>query len=157
MSPSVPSANSKTLRGSADAFPLHRNGLADSYACGVDIAPGLLGEASMLVGDRDTAVALGSGDVDVLGTPRVVALCEAATVAALAGRLDEGRTTVGTRVELDHLRASKVGDRIDATATLTAVDGNRLTFEVAASDGEHVVARGIVVRAVIDRARFSKS
>ena len=109
----------------------------------------------MVVGDRDTAVALGSGDVEVLGTPRVVALCEEATVAALAGRIDDAQTTVGTRVELDHLRPSRVGDRIEATATLTVVDGNRLSFEVEARDGDHVVARGVVVRALVDRARFS--
>lgn len=121
----------------------------------MDIAPGLVGRATLVVGERDTAVALGSGDVDVLGTPRVVALCEEATVAALAGHLDDAQTTVGTRVEIDHLRASRVGDGIDATARLTVVDRNRLSFEIEASDGEHVVARGVVVRAVVDRARFT--
>ena len=104
--------------------------------------------------DADTAAALGSGDVDVLGTPRVVALCEAATLAAVAGVLESGQTTVGTRVELDHLRPSAVGTHITAHATLTSVDGRRLTFDVEASDADQVIARGVVVRALVDRSRF---
>jgi predicted thioesterase len=121
----------------------------------VELEPGLVGEMTLVVADGDTAVAVGSGDVAVLATPRVVALCEAATVAAVAGRLDPGQTTVGTRVELDHLRASRVGDHVTARATLTAVDGRRLTFTVEATDGEHTVGRGVVVRALVDRSRFA--
>jgi predicted thioesterase len=122
----------------------------------MDIAPGLTGEAVLTVTGADTAIALGSGDVAVLGTPRLVALCEQATVAAVGGVLEAGRTTVGTRVELDHLRPSYVGDVVTARASLTAVDGSRLTFDVAVGDGEQTLARGIVVRAVVDRARFHR-
>jgi fluoroacetyl-CoA thioesterase len=120
----------------------------------VDLAPGLAGQATLVVGNGDTAAALGSGDVDVLATPRVLALCEAATVAAVRAALDAGETTVGTHVELDHLRPSAVAARVTASATLTSVDGRRLTFDVEAVEGAVVVARGIVVRAVVDRERF---
>jgi predicted thioesterase len=108
----------------------------------------------MIVDDSDTAIALGSGDVTVLGTPRLVALCEQATVDAVADSLAPDRTTVGIRVELDHLAPSRVGDAIVATARLDAVDGSRLHFSVTASDGRREIGRGAVVRAVVDRERL---
>ena len=102
----------------------------------------------------DTAAALGSGDVAVLGTPRAVALAEAATVAAVAASLEPGRTTVGTRVELDHLVPSPVGATVTAEATLVERAGRRLTFEVRLSQDGTTVASGRITRAVVDRARF---
>lgn len=119
------------------------------------ITAGSVGSAALTVTDADTAVALRSGDVPVLATPRVVALCEEASVAAVATDVDPGQTTVGTRVELDHLRSSAVGCQVTATATLVSVDGRRLTFDVEASDGAEVIARGVVIRAIVDRARFA--
>jgi fluoroacetyl-CoA thioesterase len=118
------------------------------------VEAGLVGVVQHAVTVEDTAVALGSGDVPVLGTPRVVALAEAATVAALAGHLTDGETTVGIRVELEHLRASAVGATVEARATLEVVDGRRLEFGVAVSEGGREVARGRVVRAVLDREKF---
>jgi fluoroacetyl-CoA thioesterase len=123
----------------------------------MELAPGLVGEATLVVADGDTASAVGSGDVDVLATPHVVALCEAATVAAVAGGLETGMTSVGTRVELDHLKPSYVGATVTARARLSEVDRRRLTFAVEAVDAGIVVARGIVVRAVVDRALFVRS
>ncbi len=115
---------------------------------------GLTATVSAVVGDSDTASALGSGDVPVLATPRVVALCEAATVAAIAGHIDSGETSVGTTVELEHRRATPVGQAIVAGARLTGIDGRRLRFEVDAADGRGPVASGIVERVVVDRERF---
>ena len=101
----------------------------------------------------DTALALGSGDVEVLATPRLLAWCEAATVAALA--LPPGRTSVGTRVSLDHLAPTPVGGSVTVTATLEHEDGRLVRFSVAASDGlGRLVATGEVTRVVVDRARF---
>jgi predicted thioesterase len=90
----------------------------------------------------------------VLATPRVVALAEVATLAALAGQLDPGSTSVGTRVELDHLAPSPVGAEVEATAELVEVAGRRLTFTVKVTQDGRVVARGRITRAVVDRARF---
>jgi fluoroacetyl-CoA thioesterase len=118
------------------------------------LAPGLVGNRTLRVTDSDTASAVGSGDVDVLATPRVVALAEAATVAALAGALDAGTTSVGTRVELDHLAPSPVGADVAAAAELVEVTGHRLTFSVRVTQGDREVARGRITRAVVDRARF---
>jgi predicted thioesterase len=116
--------------------------------------PGLQATAELTVTEHDTAVAFGSGDVPVLATPRLIALCEVATVAAVANRLGDGATTVGTRVEIDHLAATPVGGRVTATARLEAVDGNVLHFTVTATDGSRTVARCSVRRSVVDRSRF---
>jgi predicted thioesterase len=107
------------------------------------------------VTEADTARALGSGDVDVLGTPRALALAEAATVRAAAPSLEPGQTTVGTRVELDHLAPSPVGAAIRAEATLVERTSRRLTFEVRLTQDGRPVATGRVTRAIVDRDRFA--
>jgi len=103
---------------------------------------------------EDTAVSLGSGDVPVLGTPKVVALVEAATVEAVREALRDGETTVGIRVELEHLRASAVGTTVESHAILDVVEGGRLEFAVTLAEAGREVARGRVVRAVVDRRQF---
>ncbi|TDB79143.1 thioesterase [Actinomadura sp. KC216] len=117
--------------------------------------PGLRAQKVVLVGDADTAIRLGSGDVRVLGTPRLLALAEEVTVAAVGPHLDEGRTSVGTRVELEHRAASPVGMRVTVEAELLEVDGARLVFGCTATD-EHgtVVGTGRIERVVVDRERF---
>lgn len=111
-------------------------------------------EATYTVGDADTAIALGSGDVAVLATPRLLAWCEAATVAAVASGLDPGTTTVGMRVQIDHLAPTPVGRVITAAAELEKVEGRRLTFAVTAHDGGDLVADGRITRVVVDVDRF---
>jgi len=118
------------------------------------IETGLSAEIDLVVTDADTAVALRSGDVAVLATPRVVALCEEACVAALAGRLDAGTTTVGMRVQLDHLQPTSVGHSVRAEAWLEKVEGRRLTFGVSVNDNRGLVAAGKVTRVVVDTDRF---
>ncbi|MEN3304744.1 MAG: fluoroacetyl-CoA thioesterase [Micromonosporaceae bacterium] len=115
---------------------------------------GKAASVELYVTDADTAQALGSGDLPVLGTPRVLALAEAATVAAVAGTLPDGATSVGTRVELEHLGATAVGGTVVAEAVLSTVDGRRLEFAVTVREGGAVVARGRVHRVVVDRDRF---
>jgi predicted thioesterase len=108
----------------------------------------------LVVSAADTAVALGSGDVEVLATPRLLALAEEATVRAVAPALAEGQTTVGTRVELEHRAATVIGRTVEAEARLVEVDGRRLVFVVEAHEGGTTIARGRVERAVVDRQRF---
>ncbi len=115
---------------------------------------GLSAQVELVVGNDDLAPAIGSGVVDVLGTPRVIALCEQATVAATDGHLGDGEATVGTRIEIDHTRASSVGASITAHAELSEVDGRRLVFAVNATDDGEVVATGTISRLVIDKQRF---
>jgi predicted thioesterase len=120
----------------------------------VKLAAGLKGEARLVVGDDDTARALGSGDVDVLGTPRLVALLEEATLDAVNGCLDAGSTTVGMRVQVDHLQPTPVGAEVLAEAYLDKIEGRRITFTVTASDSGGLVAAGKVTRVVVDVNRF---
>ncbi|MBC8365632.1 MAG: thioesterase [Actinobacteria bacterium] len=108
----------------------------------------------MTVGDADTSIAFRSGDVPVLATPRLVALLEEASVDALAGHLDDGQTTVGMRVQIDHLAPTGVGIEVRATATLESVEGRRLTFSAEATDGTSPVALATITRVVVDTARF---
>ena len=108
-----------------------------------------------VVTDDDTAVALGSGGLPVLGTPRLLAWCEAATCRALEGRLPPGSSSVGTSVRLEHLAASRVGEQVTVVALVTSVEGRHLGFEVEATDGVGaVVGRGTVERVVVDDERF---
>ena len=119
------------------------------------VEPGLNAAVEHTVTAEDTAQALGSGDVPVLGTPRLVALAEAATVAALEGELDAGQTSVGTRVELDHLVATPVGGQLRVRAEVAVVDDRTVRFAVTATDeAGAMVGRGTVTRAVVDRDRF---
>ena len=120
------------------------------------LTPGLEAAFRYTVTGADTAAAVGSGDVPVLATPRVLALAEQATVAAVAGALEAGATTVGTRVELDHLAPSPVGAELSVQAVLERVEGRRLQFAVRLADGHRPVARGLVTRVVVDAAAFAR-
>lgn len=126
----------------------------DRFARIAALPAGLTAQLELTVTDADTAQFLGSGDVPVLATPRVLALVEAATVAATTARLDSGLTTVGSRVELEHLAATPVGRKVVAEARLASVDGRRLTFDVTLHDGGTLAAKGRVERVVVERQRF---
>jgi fluoroacetyl-CoA thioesterase len=115
---------------------------------------GLTARISAEVTEADTAHALGSGDVQVLGTPRVVALLEAAAVEAVCGELQAGDTTVGTHIAIDHLAATPVGGSVTAEATLTSIEGRRLTFDVNLKAGDMIAARGGHTRVIVDRETF---
>jgi fluoroacetyl-CoA thioesterase len=108
-----------------------------------------------VVTDEDTSAALGSGDLPVLATPRLLAWCEAATCSALGRTLEVGQTSVGSRVQLEHVGASAVGADVQVTATVVYVDGRLVRFQVAAlHHDEQLVAHGEVTRVVVDRDRF---
>lgn len=118
------------------------------------IEPGRTGAHEYTVTAADTAIAVGSGDVPVLATPRVLALLERATVEAVAADLDPGTTTVGVQVAIDHLAPTPVGALVRAEATLEDRAGRRLVFAVRLLDRDRPVARGRVVRALVDRESF---
>lgn len=107
-----------------------------------------------MVGEGDTALAMRSGDVPVLATPRVVALVEEAAVEAVAGGLKAGTTTVGMRVQLDHLRPTGLGVEVVAEAVLERVEGRRLVFTVSVSDPRGLVSAGKVTRVLVELDRF---
>jgi fluoroacetyl-CoA thioesterase len=115
---------------------------------------GLRGVAERDVTTDQTAEAFGSGLVPVYATPAMVGLMETAAVRALAGCLHDDQTTVGTRLEIAHLAATPLGDRVRAEATLTAVDGRRLTFALLAYDSTEKIGEGRHERMIISRDRF---
>ena len=90
----------------------------------------------------------------MLATPRVVLLAERATVAAVDGHVPAGHTTVGYRVQLDHLAPVPVGDAVLAEAVLESVEGRRLTFRVSVKHRDGLVAAGRITRVVVERERF---
>ena len=122
------------------------------------VTVGLRATVRAAVTEADTATAMGSGDVPVLATPRLLALAEAAAYAAVAPQLADGQTTVGTSVSLEHRRASPLGAEIVVEAELTEVAGSRLVFRFIArvdgTDEDVVLGAGTVERVVVDRARF---
>ena len=115
---------------------------------------GMAASVTRLVEESDTAIAHHSGDVPVIATPRVVALAEEATVAATAGALRPGQTTVGCGVQLTHLAPSPIGAKVTADVVLESVEGRRLVFRVSVTDGRGLVAAGYVTRVVVERDRF---
>jgi len=104
-----------------------------------------------------TARNVGSGEVDVLSTPWVLALVERATVDAVAPMLPEGSTTVGASVDLTHSAPSVVGRQVRAHARAEMVEGRKIRFSFQVSDEAGQVARGSLVRVIVDRARFERS
>ena len=120
----------------------------------MEIEVGTSATVRLVVGDADTAIALGSGDVPVLGTPRIVALMEQAAVSVLAGTLDDGDTSVGTRIAVDHLAASPVGAVVTATAEIVGLNGRAVSFRLVVHEEDRQVATGDHVRFVVDRERF---
>lgn len=121
-----------------------------------DIRNGRAATLEHVVTEADTASAVGSGDLPVLGTPRLLAWAEAATCAVLAPDLPASRTSVGTRMQLDHVSASPVGATVRVTATVVYTDGRLVRFEIVAThaDDDKVVGHGEVTRVVVDRDRF---
>ena len=120
----------------------------------VNVEIGLRGVAMLVVTESDTAVAFRSGSVPVLATPRIIALCEEASCLAVEGKLPDGMTSVGMRVQLDHLQPTAVGGIVNAEAILEKTEGRRLTFTVSASDTKGLVAAGKVTRVLVEVDRF---
>lgn len=115
---------------------------------------GLSASSRVVVSAENTALKMGSGDMEVFATPSMVALMENAAMVAVAAALPEGSTTVGSEMNCSHIKPSKLGATITATAVLTAVEGRKLTFTVGASDEQGIIGEGVHIRFVVDRARF---
>jgi predicted thioesterase len=122
----------------------------------MEIRVGQTASITRKVRHADTADAVGSGDLPVLGTPTLIAWLEAATVEVCGS--DDEQTTVGTRIGVDHHKASAVGTTVTCTAEVAEIDGRMVTFKVRATqevDGQEVlVGRGVVTRAIVDRDAF---
>ncbi|HEY1830092.1 MAG TPA: hotdog domain-containing protein [Acidimicrobiales bacterium] len=119
---------------------------------------GLSAQLELTVGEDDTAEYFHSGDVPVLATPRLIALCEEAALRATDGHLIATQASVATRVQFDHLAPVAVGSVVMAEATLVKVEGRRLIFTVSAArldrDGGALIGAGRVTRVLVDRPTF---
>ncbi|MFQ6001087.1 MAG: thioesterase family protein [Anaerolineae bacterium] len=118
------------------------------------LAPGLRGEARLVVTEEDTAQHLGSGNVAVLATPRMIALMESASVKAVDHLLPPGQATVGSEIRVRHLAATPQGMEVTVHSALVEVEGRRLTFKVEAFDEREKIGEGTHIRFIIDLDRF---
>jgi fluoroacetyl-CoA thioesterase len=120
-----------------------------------NLQPGAKATATHAVTSTDTAKALGSGDLAVLGTPRLLAWMEGATCQVVSDHIDQDETSVGTRITVEHLKASPVGAAVRIVAQLVHADGRLLRFEVSAEHGDgSIVGHGEITRVVVDAERF---
>lgn len=115
---------------------------------------GLTYTATTEVTQEKSALAMGAGNLPVFATPALVALMENAAMMAVATSLPEGSTTVGGAINIQHTRPSGIGQKVSATARLTAVDGRKLSFELVAHDSSGVIGEGTHVRFIVDAERF---
>lgn len=118
------------------------------------LTEGLKETATVRVVAENTALAMGSGDMEVFATPAMVALMENAAMRAVADELPDGSTTVGGYMEASHLAPSSIGTDIVAEATLTEVKGRKLTFKIEARQGETVIGKATHVRFIVEREKF---
>ena len=119
-----------------------------------DIVVGMSHTSQLTVTEAVTAIAMGSGDMAVLATPAMMALMENAAMLAVAAHLPEGTTTVGGHITSSHLKPSRLGDTITATATVTHVEGKRIEFKVEARCGDTLLGEGSHLRFIVDRNKF---
>ena len=118
------------------------------------ITVGLKGRAETVVAEGNTAAAVGSGLLPVFATPQMIALMEGAAVNAVQACMEEDQGTVGTHLDVSHDAATPIGMKVGAEAELTAVDGRKLTFAVAAYDEAGPIGRGTHERFVITPSKF---
>jgi len=118
------------------------------------LKPGLLGTATLVVGEEHTAPRLGSGRAPVLATPIMIALMEAAAVDCVERLLGEGQESLGVHVAVDHTAATPIGLAVTATAELKQVNGRALSFYVEARDAHEIIGKGQHERVVVDTERF---
>ncbi|HEM47257.1 MAG TPA: thioesterase [Alphaproteobacteria bacterium] len=121
-----------------------------------ELRPGLEGSATLVVGEEHTAPRIGSGRIRVLATPVMINLMEAAALDAAESALPDGHQSLGIRLDVTHVAATPVGMRVTATAEVTAVEGNRITFRVAARDEQDLIGEGTHERVVVNVERFDR-
>ena len=120
----------------------------------MEITVGMKGEVGTLAERSDTALEVGSGSLLVYATPCMVALMEGAACEAIAGCLDESKTSVGTELSVSHLSATPVGLEVRAEAEVTAVEGNTVTFAVTAYDEAGKIGEGTHKRVIVNSEKF---
>ena len=117
---------------------------------------GIKGSIEIVVTDQMTAGMIGSGELDVLATPALIAIAEETAWKSVAAELDEGQGTVGIRMELSHIAATPVGMKVRCETELIEIDRRKLTFTIAAYDDKEKIAEGVHERFIVDNERFQE-
>lgn len=120
----------------------------------MDIVIGMKGQAFAQVDREDTAKEVGSGALMVYATPCMVALMEGAACEAIEACLPEGQTSVGTALNIAHISATPVGHEVRAEAEVTAVEGKKITFSLAAYDEAGEIGHGTHTRVIVNSQKF---
>ena len=115
---------------------------------------GLSHTSTTIVNNSNTARTYGSGGLDVFATPAMVGLMENAAMTAVENELPQGSSTVGAHISTSHVKPSKLGAAIKATAVLEELDGRKLTFKVSACDNDGLIGEGTHIRYIVDIERF---
>jgi len=115
---------------------------------------GKIGTANVVVSEKNTALAVGSGSLNVFSTPMMIALMEEAACNALTDCLEGGQTSVGTKINIEHVAASPIGAEVTATAKVTAIDGRKISFELTANEGLKEIGKGTHDRFIVDAEKF---
>lgn len=128
--------------------------MSESCACLDDVVRNTA-RLEFTVGSADTAIAMGSGSVNVLATPMAIAWCEAATTAAVAPAICSNCTTVGYKIEFSHLSPTSVGELVYSSALVESVSGDRIVFAVELGNTQAPVGKGKITRVRVDQKTWA--
>lgn len=122
----------------------------------INLKEGTLFVKELIVTENETAIKMGSGDLEVYATPAMIALMENAAKTLVIDELPNGYTTVGIEMNVKHIKSSPIGANIQCKATLTKVDNKKLFFDVEAKDDEGTIGKGSHVRYIVNAEDFMK-
>ncbi len=121
-----------------------------------ELREGIRGSSETVVDENNTALTMGSGELEVFATPAMVALMEEAAAESVKPYIDEGSTTVGTALEIEHVSATPIGVSVRCESELCHVDGRKLVFNVTAYDNAGIIGKGRHERFIVEKERFMK-
>lgn len=120
----------------------------------MELKIGLKAEFEIIVSPKDTASQYGSGNLEVFATPAMIALMEKTSMMCIAEYLEEGKNSVGTEINVKHVKATPVGEAVLCIAELIEIDRSKLTFNLEAFDAEGMIGQGTHKRFLIDEKQF---
>ena len=121
-----------------------------------ELREGIRGSSETVVDENNIALTMGSGELEVFATPAMVALMEEAAAESVKPYIDEGSTTVGTALEIEHVSATPIGVSVRCESELCHVDGRKLVFNVTAYDNAGIIGKGRHERFIVEKERFMK-
>ncbi len=121
-----------------------------------ELREGIRGSSETVVDENNTALTMGSGELEVFATPAMVALMEEAAAESVKPYIDEKSTTVGTALEIEHISATPIGVSVRCESELCHIDGRKLVFNVTAYDNAGIIGKGRHERFIVEKERFMK-